>query len=74
MSIDSRNLVSKLESLEDIGLPELPIEWFIDFGGKCYNHVVEKGLVRCEFVDFNFLGKAKFSLGKVKKNLGIGSF
>ena len=53
--------MSKLESLEDPGLPNLPIDKFTDLGIKRYNHVVERELVFCGFIDPDFLKKAKFS-------------
>jgi len=55
LSRNSSNPFSKLESPEDVWIPDLPLERFMDMGIKQFNHVVEKELVLCEFIDFNFL-------------------
>ena len=44
-------------------------------GVKCFNHVVERELVPCEFVDFNFMKHVKFSfVKKLKKLWCVGLF
>jgi len=63
LSINSSNS-SKLELTEDLGIPDIPLEWFIDIGVKWFNHVVKRELVFCNFADFNFLRQAKIYIVK----------
>jgi len=67
-STNSPNFTSKLDSLEDLELLDLLLEWFINIRIKCFSHVVENELVFCESVDFKFLSKAKFFFVKKLEN------
>jgi len=69
--VEKGNSVSKFEYLEDLGLPDLPIKWLMYSRPKRYDHVVERELVFCKFVDLNFLKKAKFSFIKKIKKYGL---
>jgi len=62
--------MSKLNFLEDLELPDFPIEWFIDLAIKPCNHIVKKDLVHCKFVNFDFLKKAKVSFIEKLENFG----
>ena len=64
------NSTSKLDSLEDIELPEHSLEGFIDIVVKWCNHVIERELVFFGFVDFDFSKKANFSFVEELENLG----
>jgi len=70
MSTNFGNSTTKLDSLEDIGLPELSVGWFTDIGDKFINHVIRWELVFYESVDFDFFKHAEFSFVKKLNNLG----
>jgi len=62
--MDSGNSTSKLDSIEDLGLLNLSIQWFINMGEKHVNHVIKMDLVFCKSVDFEFFNQAKFSFSE----------
>jgi len=70
LSTNSDNSTSKLDSLDDLALPDFPLEWFTNMGVKHFKHVIERELVVYEFVDFNFFKHAKFSFIEKLENLG----
>jgi len=45
-------------------------EWFTGIGVKHFNHVVERELMFCEFIDFKFLRHVKFPFVEKLENLG----
>jgi len=61
MSTKLGNSIPKFEPLENLGHPNLLIEWFTESWVKHNNHMVERELVVYEFVDLEFLKKAKIS-------------
>jgi len=55
LSINSSNSFSRLDSLEDRGVPDPIVKWSNDVDVKQFNHAAERELVFCEFIGFNFL-------------------
>jgi len=67
---NSSNSFSKLKFIEDLGMPDLSLELFSDMAVKHFNHIVERGLVSCKFVDFRFLRHTELPFVEKLENLG----